>query len=132
MMISSKGRYLLLVLIDLAKHADHGYIPMKDVAQRQNLSLKYLERILPTLSKNDVIIGLQGKGGGYRLRRSPAEYTLGEILRLAEGSLSPVPCLENKAKACEHAAECRTLPIWTKLDSIVNEYLDSLLLSDLL
>ena len=92
-MISTRGRYALRVMIDLAEHADDGYIPMKEVAQRQGISLKYLERIMPALSKNNLVEGVHGKGGGYRLSRKPGDYTAGEILRLVEGSLAPVACL---------------------------------------
>ena len=131
-MISTRGRYCLRVMIDLAEHQNEGYIRMKDVADRQGLSLKYLEKILPVLAKNDIIDGIQGKGGGYRLSRQPEEYTLGEILRLTEGSLAPVSCLECGATPCDRAAECRTLPVWTELDRRVSEYLNSVTLADLL
>lgn len=132
MMISTRGRYALRVMIDLAEHSDSGYIPMKDVAARQEISLKYLERILPALAKSNLIEGVQGKGGGYRLTREPNEYRVGEILRLTEGDLAPVACLECGAKPCDRAAECRTLPIWTELDRRINEYLDSVTVADLL
>lgn len=132
MMISTRGRYCLRVMLDLAEHQKDGYIPMKDVADRQGISLKYLEKILPVLVKNGIVDGIQGKGGGYRLSRAPEEYTLGEILRLTEGSLSPVSCLERGAEPCARAAECRTLPVWTELDRIINEYLDSVTLASLL
>ena len=132
MMISSRGRYCLRVMIDLAEHQGEGYIPMKDVANRQGISLKYMEKLLPVLVKNGIVAGLQGKTGGYRLTRKPAEYTLGEILRLTEGSLAPVACLECGAVPCNRAAECRTLPVWTELDRIVNQYLDSVTIADLL
>lgn len=132
MMISTRGRYCLRVMIDLAEHQGEGYIRMKDVADRQGLSLKYLEKILPILVKNDIVEGIQGKGGGYRLRRAPKEYTLGEILRLTEGTLAPVACLECGAAPCERAADCRTLPVWVELDRIISEYLDSVTIADLL
>lgn len=132
MMISTRGRYCLRVMIDLAEHQGDGYIPMKDVAKRQGISLKYMEKILPVLVKNSVVEGLQGKTGGYRLSREPAEYTLGEILRLTEGTLAPVACLECGAVPCDRAAECKTLPVWTELDRRINEYLDSVTLADLL
>lgn len=132
MMISTRGRYCLRVMIDLAEHQGEGYIPMKDVAQRQNISLKYLEKILPVLAKNNIIEGIQGKGGGYRLSRKPEGYTLAEILRLTEGTLAPVACLECGAAPCEKAAQCRTLPVWTELDRRINEYLDSVTVADLL
>lgn len=132
MMISTRGRYCLRVMIDLAEHQGEGYIRMKDVADRQGISLKYLEKILPVLAKNDIVDGIQGKGGGYRLCRAPENYTLGEILRLTEGTLAPVACLECGAASCDRAAECRTLPVWTELDRRVNEYLDSVTLADIL
>ena len=132
MMISTRGRYCLRVMIDLAEHQGDGYIRMKDVADRQGISLKYLEKILPVLAKNNIIDGIQGKGGGYRLSRSPEAYTLGEILRLTEGSLAPVSCLECGAAPCDRAADCRTLPVWTELDRRINEYLDSVTLAALI
>ena len=132
MMISTRGRYCLRVMIDLAEHQGDGYIRMKDVADRQGISLKYLEKILPVLAKNNIVDGIQGKGGGYRLSRKPEEYTLGEILRLAEGSLAPVACLECGAAPCDKAAACRTLPVWTELDRVINAYLDSVTLADVL
>ena len=132
MMISSRGRYCLRVMTDLAEHQGDGYIPMKDVAARQEISLKYLEKILPVLVKNGIVEGLQGKTGGYRLSRKPEEYTLGEILRLTEGTLAPVACLDCEAAPCVRAAQCKTLPVWTELDRIVNSYLDSVTIADLL
>lgn len=132
MMISTRGRYCLRVMIDLAEHQGDGYIPMKDVARRQGISLKYLEKILPVLAKNHIVDGIQGKGGGYRLSRAPGEYTLGEILRLTEGTLAPVACLEWGAAPCDRASECRTLPVWSELDRIVNSYLDGVTIADLL
>lgn len=132
MMISTRGRYCLRVMIDLAEHQGDGYIRMKDVAERQGISLKYLEKILPVLAKNNIVDGIQGKGGGYRLSRLPEDYTLGEILRLTEGTLAPVSCLECGAAPCDRAADCRTLPVWTELDRRINEYLDSVTVADLL
>ena len=132
MMISTRGRYALRVMIDLAEHQEDGYPPMKDVAKRQSVSLGYMEKILPVLVKNGIVEGLQGKTGGYRLIRKPEEYTLGEILRLTEGSLAPVACLECGATPCDKATDCRTLPVWTELDRRINEYLDSVTVSDLL
>lgn len=132
MMISTRGRYALRVMIDLAEHQKDGYTPMKDVAKRQSVSLGYMEKILPVLVKNGIVEGLQGKTGGYRLIRKPGEYTLGEILRLTEGSLAPVACLECGATPCDKATDCRTLPVWTELDRRINEYLDSVTVSDLL
>lgn len=131
MMISTRGRYALRVLADLAEHRSEGFVPMKDVAARQEISLKYMEKILPVLTKNRIVDGVQGKGGGYRLSREPEEYTLGEILRLTEGSLAPVACLECGAAACSRAPHCPTLPVWSELDRIVSGYLDSVTLADL-
>lgn len=132
MMISTRGRYALRVLIDLAEHYCGSYIPMKDIAARQELSLKYLERIMPALSKSGLVEGVHGKGGGYRLARSPEDCTVGEILRLTEGDLAPVACLECGARPCERAGVCRTLPMWTELNRRMNEYLDSVSLADLM
>ena len=132
MMVSTRGRYALRVMIDLAEQGGSGYIPMKDIAQRQGLSLKYLERILPVLAKNGIVEGVQGKGGGYRLCRAPADYTMGEILRLTEGSLAPVSCMECGSEPCDRAADCRTRPLWHGLDKVINDYLDSVTLADLM
>lgn len=132
MIISTRGRYALRVMIDLAENGKDEYIAMKKIAQRQGISLKYLERILPVLTQNNIIEGIQGKGGGYRLTRKPEEYKVGEILRLTEGNLAPVSCLECGAELCEKRDECRTLPMWSKLHSMITDYLDSVLLSDLM
>lgn len=131
MMISTRGRYALRVLIDLAEHADIGYIPMKDVAKRQGISLKYLERIIPVLSKNGIVEGLQGKGGGYRLVKPPEECRIGDILRLTEGDLAPVACLECGGKSCERAFECRTYPMWVEFYQIINNFFDNKTLADI-
>lgn len=132
MLISSRGRYALRVMIDLAEHDDGAYIPMKEVAQRQDISLKYLERILPILVSAKLVEGLHGKGGGYRLTRKPENYRISEILRLTEGDLAPVACLECNAEKCKRTAECRTLPMWMELNRRVNEYLDSVTIADLM
>ena len=132
MLISSRGRYALRVMIDLAEHDDGAYIPMKEVAQRQAISLKYLERILPILVSAKLVEGLHGKGGGYRLTRKPEDYRISEILRLTEGDLAPVACLECNAEKCKRTAECRTLPMWMELNRRVNEYLDSVTIADLM
>ena len=131
MMISTRGRYALRVMIDLAEHSKNGYIPMKEVAQRQNISLKYLERILPALAKNNYIEGAQGKGGGYRLTKAPQDYRVGDILRITEGDLAPVACLECNAEPCTQT-DCRTRPMWNKLHEIINDYLDSVTIADLM
>lgn len=132
MLISTRGRYALRILIDLAEHYTGNYIPMKDVAGRQELSLKYIEKIMPALSKNNLVEGVHGKGGGYRLVKSPAEYKVGEILRLTEGNLAPVSCLECGAKPCERAGECRTLPMWKEFHEMANKYFDGITLADLM
>lgn len=132
MMISTRGRYALRVMIDLAENYGKGFIPMKEVAERQNISLKYLERILPVLTKNKLIEGLQGKGGGYRLTAEPDRYSVGEILRLTEGELAPVACLNGGTNTCERSETCKTLPIWSELYKLINTYFDGIALSDLL
>ncbi len=132
MMISTKGRYALRVMIDLAEHYNGGFIPMKDIVQRQEISQKYMERIMAVLSKNGLVEGVHGKGGGYRLNRPADEYRVGDILRLTEGTLAPVACLECDAAPCSRAAQCRTLPMWSKLDKMINEYFDSITIADLM
>nr|WP_316615020.1 Rrf2 family transcriptional regulator [uncultured Ruminococcus sp.] len=131
MKVSTRGRYALRVLIDLAEHNNGSYIPMKDVAARQELSLKYLERILPTLTKAKLIAGVHGKGGGYRLTRSPEKYSVGEVLRLTEGDLAPVACLAPDAEPCPRAAECRTLKMWQGFYDMTNKYFDGISIADL-
>lgn len=132
MIISTRGRYALRVMIDLAENGKGEYIAMKRIAERQGISLKYLEQILPVLTHNKIIEGVQGKGGGYRLTRKPEEYRVGEILRLTEGNLAPVSCLECGAAPCEKRDECRTLPMWTELHGMIVDYLDSVYLSNLI
>jgi Rrf2 family protein len=132
MMISTRGRYALRVMIDLAEHSNGGYIPMKDVAARQEISLKYLERILPVLTKNELVEGIQGKGGGYRLTRDPSAYPVGEILRLTEGDLAPVACLENGSTPCGRSIECRTIEMWSRLNQLINDFFDGITLADLM
>ena len=132
MMISSKGKYALRVMIDLAEHNTGQYIAMREVAERQNISLKYLEKILPALVGAKLVEGVHGKGGGYRLTRDPSDYSVGEILRLSEGNLAPVSCLEEGAKPCSRSSECRVLPLWNNLDRMIGSYLDSVSLTDLM
>ena len=131
-MISTRGRYALRVLIDLAEHDTGAYIPMKDVVERQGVSAKYIERIMVMLSKGGMVDAVHGKGGGYRLNRPPEEYRVGDTLRLTEGSLAPVQCLECGAEPCERADMCRTLPMWSRLDEMINGYLDSVTIADLM
>ena len=132
MLISTKGRYALRVLIDLAEHQSDGYIPLKAIAQRQEISEKYLESIIKLLVKAKLLAGVRGKGGGYRMTKPPEEYTVGQVLRLTEESLAPVSCLEDGADACQRAAECRTLALWQGLDKAINDYLDSVTVDDLM
>ncbi len=132
-MISTRGRYALRVLIDLAEHqTPDGYLPLKEISARQDISQKYLESIMTSLSKAGFVEGMHGKGGGYRLNRSPEEYSIGELLALTETSMAPVSCLEKDAPACSRADECRTLPVWAKLNQMINDYLDSVTLKDLM
>lgn len=131
MLISTKGRYALRVMIDLAEHQAAGHIPLKEVAARQDISEKYLESIIKLLVKANVLSGLRGKGGGYKLTKTPEQYTVGSILRLTEESLAPVACLESGAAPCPKAAECRTFSMWQGLDKVINEYLDNVTVADL-
>lgn len=131
-MISTRGRYALRVLIDLAEHRNGSYIPMKDIADRQDISLKYLERIVPVLTKSGLIEGVHGKGGGYRLVLPPDKCIVGDVLRLTEGDLAPVACLAKDAKPCARAAECRTLGMWKKFNTLINEYFDGITIADLM
>lgn len=131
-MISTRGRYALRVMLDLAQNQGDAYVPMKDVALRQGLSLKYLEQILPLLKQNDFVTGIQGKGGGYRLTRDKADYTIGEILRATEKDLAPVSCLAHGAKECERRATCQTIEFWEGFNDVINDYLDSKTLADLI
>lgn len=132
MIVSTRGRYALRVLIDLAEHSEENRIPLKDIAERQEISQKYIEAIMTLLSKNGFVDGVHGKGGGYRLNRPPEEYKVGDILRLTEGTLAPVACLEWGAENCPKKAECRTLPMWSKLDQLIEGYLDSVSVRDLM
>lgn len=132
MMISTRGRYALRVMIDLAETGNGSLIAMKTIAERQDISLKYLERIVPVLVKNNLVEGTQGKGGGYRLTRNPEEYKVGEILRLTEGSLAPVSCLDCEKDTCSRVRTCRTRPMWEELNGIIDEYFDRITLADLM
>ena len=131
MKISTKGRYALRMLIDLAEHQEEGYISLKEISGRQNISKKYLEQIIPIFNKNNILRANRGSQGGYRLTRPPKDYTVGEILRLAEGSLEPVDCLDHDPIGCDRSADCPTLPIWQGLSKVINEYLDGITLQDI-
>ena len=131
-MISTKGRYSTRILLDLAQHRSGKYIPMKDVAARQDISLKYIERLTPALRTAGLIESVHGIGGGYRLTREPEEYTLWEILVLSEGDLAPVSCLQAGAEPCARAAECRTLSVWEGYYKLTKDYFSGITLADLL
>ena len=132
-MISTRGRYALRIMIDLAENqGEDGYLPLKEVAERQEISEKYLESIVKSLVQAKILKGSRGKGGGYRLVKSPAECSLGSILRLTEGDLTPVSCLEEGVVNCEKASECPTLPTWLKLNNLIQQFLDSVSLADLM
>ena len=132
MLISTKGRYALRVMIDLAEHQSDGYIPLKAIAERQEISEKYLESIIKLLVKGRLLAGLRGKVGGYKLTMAPEQYTMDAILRLTEESLAPVSCLEAGADACPRAARCKTLPLWQGLDQAIHTYLKSVTIADLM
>ena len=131
-MISTKGRYAIRVMIDLAEHDNGSYIPLKDIAARQEISKKYLEIIVKDMVAGGLLTGASGKGGGYKLNRKPEEYKVGEILRLTEGSLAPVACLQEGAAACPRRTVCSTLSMWKKLDRLIEGYLDGVTLADLM
>ena len=131
-MISTRGRYAIRVLIDLAENDNGGYIPLKDIAARQDISKKYLEIIVKDMVSGGLLVGASGKGGGYKLCRKPEEYTVGEILELMEGSFATVACLADDAAPCPRAKECQTLPLWEEYDKITHNYFYSKHLSDLL
>ena len=131
-MISTKGRYSIRILLDLAQHHNGRFIPMKDVAARQDISLKYIERLTPALKAAGLIESVHGIGGGYRLTRLPEDYTLWEILSLAEGDLAPVACLQEGAAPCKMAAECKTLPVWQGYYDMTRDYFSNITLADLM
>ena len=132
MKISTKGRYALRMLIDLAEHENDGFIALKDIADRQGVSKKYLEQIVPVLNRTGILITNRGYQGGYKLAKSPESYTVGDILRLTEGNLAPVSCLEQSPNICPRKESCVTLPIWEGLNRVVNDYLDSITIKDIL
>ena len=131
MIVSTKGRYALRVMIDLSEHKSEKYVPLKEIAARQEISEKYLENILKVLVQNGFLEGLRGKGGGYRLTRSPDQYTVGEILMLTEGSLAPVSCLTPNAAPCSRMANCRTYEMWKGLNDLISNYFSNITLADL-
>lgn len=131
-MISTRGRYAIRVLIDLAENENGSYIPLKDIAARQEISKKYLEIIVKDMVAGGLLTGASGKGGGYKLCRKPEEYNIGEILELMEGPLSSVACLAGKDFTCPRKTSCRTLPLWEEFDTLVHDFLYSKKLSDLI
>lgn len=131
-MISTKGRYALKVMIDLAEHTGGEYVPLKDIAERQEISKKYLESIVKDLVKGKLVKGSSGKGGGYKLCRPPEEYSAGEIIELTEGSLASVACLASDAESCPRAGKCKTLPLWHEYDRLTHDFFYSKKLTDLL
>ena len=132
MNITSKGRYALRVMLDLAQHADEGFVSLKTTAERQDISLKYLEMIIAHLKKGGLVESTRGKEGGYRLTRDPADYSVLEILDCLEDRLAPVACIQNGEVQCDHAELCLTIPMWMELDELTNRYLQSVSLQDLI
>lgn len=132
MLVSTRGRYALRIMLELGRHEGEGCVPLPVIAENQQISEKYLESIVSVLAKARLVEGQRGKGGGYRLTRPLSECSVGEILRLTEGSLAPVSCLDGDTNACPRAGQCSTLPMWENLDRLINGYLDSVRLSDLL
>ncbi len=132
MVVSTKGRYALRAMIDLAEHSAEGFVPLREIAQRQEISEKYLEIILKLLVKAHLVVGLRGKGGGYRLNRAPEQYTVWEILCGVEEALTPVACLEQPQNPCPRAGECRTLPMWEELGATLRTFFSGFTIADLM
>lgn len=132
MKISTKGRYALRMMIDLASRGEGEFAALKDIAERQSVSKKYLEQIVPMLVKSELLRANRGNQGGYALAKAPEQYTVGEILRVTEGSMAPVACLQYKENTCPRRAECVSLPVWEGLDKVIAEYLDGITLRDIL
>ena len=132
MKISTKGRYSLRMLLDLAEHKNEGYVSLKDIALRQGISKKYLEQIVTLLNNSDMLRANRGYQGGYMLTMNPDQYSVGHILRITEGNLSPVDCMKNEPNKCERSVQCKTLPVWQGLEKVVNEYLDNITLQTIL
>jgi len=132
MKVSTKGRYALRMLLDLAEHKDEGFIPLKDIAERQDISKQYLEQIISIINSSGFLRANRGKQGGYMLANDPSSYTVGHILRLTEGNLAPVACLEDKVNQCERVKKCKTLSMWKGLNKVITDYLDGITLQDLL
>ena len=132
MMVSTKGRYALTVMVDLAKISDGGFVSLADIAEREHLSMKYLESIISILNKGGMLQSKRGKNGGYKLARKPEDYNISEILLLTEGTLAPVNCIMQEGVMCDKAATCSTLPLWAGLDDVINKYLSKITLEDII
>ena len=132
MIVSTKGRYALRVMVDLAEHQTDNYIPLKEIATRQGISEKYLENILKFLVNGKLLTGLRGKGGGYRLTIPPEQCTVNMVLRLTEGNMMDIPCLNDDIPLCQHRDDCRTYSLWKNLDNLINDYFNSITLADLM
>ena len=132
MKISTRGRYSLRMMLDLAQHYNEEFIALKDISERQDISKKYLEQIVPFLNRSNLLITNRGHMGGYRLAKQPSEITIGEILLSAEGSLCPVSCMDNEPNTCPKKEQCLTLPIWEGLFEVITKYLDSITLQDVI
>ena len=132
MIVSTKGRYALRVMVYLARHGEADYVPLKEIAESEGISQKYLEAIMTVLSKADFLDAVHGKGGGYRLNRRPEDYTVGSILKLTEGGLTAVSCTSQGAAACSRAECCNALPMWEKLDKMINDFFEGITLADLI
>ena len=130
--ISTKGRYSLRMLVDLAEHRYDGFVSLKDISERQDISKKYLEQLVTLLNRSDILRTNRGNKGGYMLAKEPGEYTVGQILRITEGDLSPVKCLDDGRYQCKRSEFCKTLPVWRELDKVIQQYLDSVTLQDIL
>lgn len=132
MKVSTKGRYALRIMIDLAEHGSGGYMRLKDISERQGITLKYLEQIMPMLTKAGYVRSCRGNNGGYLLSKKPEEYIVGDILRAAEGNLVPIPCLADTPNQCERYEHCTTLTFWDGLSKVINDYIDKYTLADLI
>lgn len=132
MKISTKGRYSLRMLLDLAEHKNDGFVSLKDISERQGISKKYMEQIVTLLNRPDILRTNRGYQGGYMLAKEPEKYTVGQILRITEGGLYPVSCLQDEPNQCERSGYCKTLPVWRGLEKVINEYLDGITLQDII
>ena len=131
MRVSTKGRYALRIMTDLAMHREDGFIPLKEIAKRQGITLKYMEQIMPLLTRAGYMKSCRGNNGGYMLARDPGEYTAGQILRTTEGSLAPIPCVEETTNTCPHKDQCTTVSFWEGMWQVINDYVDRVTLEDL-